>query len=154
MLNGHLYDMIFKRPSLVEFNSSNLTHLSSWEKVSLSSACRGTKDKLSNTTEAGNALVQVLCKADQDKIFRTLYQPHPHTTTSLQALMCMSHSCLSSCRYYPLALSPVRILIPLYSDKEHTWDELPTKETFSWSSLSALNSWAGQSWVDSGEGIK
>ena len=71
--------------------------------------------------------------------------------TPLQALVCMSHPCL----IFPLALSPVRILISLYSGKGHTLEmSFLQQKTSSWCSLSFLTSWAGQSWVDSGEGVK
>ena len=39
----------------------------------------------------------------------------------------------------PLALSPLRILISLYSDEGHTWDELPTRRPLSLRPLGVLS---------------
>ena len=54
----------------------------------------------------------------------------------------------SSLSVFPLALSPVRILLSLYSGKGHT----PWMSSLQWRRL--LGSLSVSSWVDSGEGIK
>ena len=48
-----------------------------------------------------------------------------HHRPPVQVLMCIGHTCLT-----PYRCSSVDILISLYSDNEHTWDELKTSSWF------------------------
>ena len=86
--------------------------------------------------------------------FSYSWQPHPHASTHPYKPLYVRVTLVWPPLNFPLALSPVRILKPWYSDKEHTVDELPTIKTYSWFSLVVPTSRVGQGWVDSEEGIK
>ena len=64
-------------------------------------------------------------------LFNMNTPPYPHTlTTPLQVFVNMS-PVSDSLSIFPIALTPIRILKLLYSDKKCVMDELPTVKTSS-----------------------